>query len=86
MGLRQGTRVTPEQQADLDEQIQRCDNPLLGLVLEGLKALGAATAAGCFTIGRFQAVSRGSRRHSAVIQKRHENHRHLQSCDAARLP
>lgn len=65
--LQKGFAVTPEQQADLDEQIRRCDNPLLGLVLEGLKALGAATAAGCFTIGRFQAVSRGSRRHSAVI-------------------
>jgi ubiquinone/menaquinone biosynthesis C-methylase UbiE len=65
--LYKGFAVTPEQQADLDEQIRQCDNPLLEWVLEGLKALGAAASAGCFTIGRFQAVSRGSRQHAPVI-------------------
>ncbi len=65
--LHKGFAVSPEQQADLDEQIRQCDDPLLGLVLEGLKALGAAASAGCFTIGRFQAVSRSSRQHAPVI-------------------
>jgi tocopherol O-methyltransferase len=65
--LHKGFAVTPEQQADLDEQIRQCDNSLLALVLDGLKALGAAASAGCFTIGRFQAVSRGSRESATML-------------------
>jgi len=54
--LERGFAVDRAQQLSLDEQIRDCGEPLLALVLEGLKALGNAVAARCFTIGSFQAV------------------------------
>ena len=53
--LERGFAVAPAQQQDLLAEIESCREPLLRLVLEGLLALGQATAAACFTIGRVAA-------------------------------
>lgn len=54
--LTKGFATTASQQRLLEADIAACRDPLLGLILEGLLALGQALAAGCFTVGRFACV------------------------------
>lgn len=54
--LAKGFATTASQQRLLEADIAACRDPLLGLILEGLLALGRALAAGCFTVGRFACV------------------------------
>lgn len=54
--LARGFATTTAQQRSLEADIAMCREPLLGLILEGLLALGQAMAAGCFTVGRFACV------------------------------
>ena len=56
MPLRKGFTVTAADRLALDEEIRRCDNPLLALTLKGLVRLGMALEAGAFTIGYFYAI------------------------------
>lgn len=57
--LARGFATTASQQRSLESEIAACREPLLGLILEGLLALGRAFAAGCFTVGRFSSKRPG---------------------------
>ncbi len=56
MYIQKGFSVTLAQQAELQADINSCENPLLKLTLQGLLTLGKAIDANVFTIGRFTAL------------------------------
>lgn len=54
--LDKGFAVTPQQQKELQAEIDYCQHPLMKLTLQGLLSLGRARVANAFTIGRFSAI------------------------------